>query len=155
MNKILLKQISILSVIAGIILALLTLIPFVGQIAFIILMSVVSVFVIVLLAKLDLIDIMEIRESVILGAIIGFISFMAFAAVYLPAVSLIGKFFNPEYLYGIALVLNVGSFGVIFMFTVFVAILSATVNAFSAFITFYVLEFLKTLEKNDNDKFKL
>ncbi len=157
MNKILLKQISILSVIAGIILAFLTLIPFVGQLAFIILMAFVAALVIVFMVKIDLLEILSIRESVVLGALIGFISFMAFAVVYLPIVALLGRFFNLYYLYGISLILNVGSFGVIFMLTVFVATLSATINAFTAFITFYVLEFLKSIDKNDNnnDKFKM
>ncbi len=157
MNKILLKQISILSVIAGIILAFLTLIPFVGQLAFIALMAFVSVFIIIFMVKIDLLEILAIRESVVLGALIGFISFLAFSVVYLPIVALLGRFFNLYYLYGISLVLNVGSFGVIFMLTIFVAILSATINAFTAFITFYILEFLKSLEKNDNhnDKFKM
>lgn len=154
MNKLLLKQVSILSIIAGIVLAFLTLIPFVGQLAFIALMSLVAAFIISFMVKIDLLEILSIRESVILGALIGFVSFMAFAIVYLPIVALMGRFFNLYYLYGISMLLNVGSFGVIFLLTIFVAILSATINAFSAFITFYVLEFLKTLDKNDNDKFK-
>lgn len=155
MNKLLLKQVSILSIIAGIILALLTLIPVVGQLAFIVLMALVSAIIIVFMAKFDLIDIMEIRESVVLGALIGFVSFLAFAVVFLPAAWGLGRFFNLAYLYGISMILNVGSFGIIFLLTLFVAVLSATINAFSAFITFYVLEFLKSIEKNDNDKFKL
>ncbi len=155
MNKLLLKQVSILSIIAGIILAFLTLIPFIGQFAFIILMAFVAAFIITFMVKIDLLEILSIRESVVLGALIGFISFLAFAIVYLPIVAILGRFFSLYYLYGISMLLNVGSFGVIFMLTIFVAILSATINAFSAFITFYVLEFLKTLDKNDNnnDKF--
>ncbi len=155
MNKLLLKQVSILSIIAGIILAFLTLIPVIGQLSFIILMVLVSAIIIVFMTKFDLIDVMEIRESVVLGALIGFVSFLAFAAVFLPAAWLLGRFFSLPYLYGISIILNVGSFGVIFLLTVFVAVLSATINAFSAFITFYILEFLKTLDKNDNDRFKL
>ena len=156
MNKILLKQITILSILAGTALAVLTLIPFIGTFAFIILMCLVSSLIIILMVKLNLLEVLSIRESVLLGAIIGFISFLGFSAVYLPIVAILGRFFSLNALYGISLMLNVGSFGIILMLTIFMAVLSATINAFSAFITFYVLEFLKTVNNNDdNDKFNL
>jgi len=157
MNKLLLKQVSVLSIIAGIAFAILTLIPFIGTFAFMTLICLVSAIIIILMVKLDLLEVLAVRESVVLGAFIGFIAFMAFAVVYLPIVALLGRFFNLTSLYGISLVLNVGSFGITFLLTVFVAILSATINAFSAFITFYLVEYFKINDKNsnDNDKFNL
>ena len=156
MNKLLLKQISILSIIAGIALALITLIPFINAVSFFALMCLVSVFIVIFMVKSDLLEVLTVRESVVLGALTGFISFLAFAVVYLPIIAVLGKFFKLYNFYPVALFLGAGSFGIIFLLTVFVAVLSAVLNAFSAFLTFYVLELLHSRESNaENDKFEV
>ena len=156
MNKLLLKRISILSIIAGMVLAFFTLIPFINVLSFFMLMCLISVFIAVLMTKLDLIEMLTIRESVVFGAVTGFISFMAFSAVYLPIIAVIGKFFNLYNIYPIALFLNAGSFGIIFLLAVFTAVLSAVTNAFSAFLTFYLSELLHVRKKNiENSKFEV
>jgi len=153
MNKTLLKQTSILSVILGVALGILTLIPFIGKIAFIILMCLASAIIIIFMLKVELLDLLSIKESVILGAIIGFVSFIAFCVVYLPFVAILGKVFGLYSLYGISIALQAGSTGIIILMVLFMGVLSATINAFTAFLTFYLAEFLGMCKKDDeNDK---
>jgi hypothetical protein len=63
--------------------------------------------------------------------------------VYLPVVALLGKVFGLYSLYGISVALQAGSLGIIILLVLFMAVLSATVNAFTAFLTFYVINFIK------------
>ena len=157
MNIVVLKQITILSALLGVGLALLALIPFVGTFAFFALLCLVSVFVFVILTRVKVLNLISVHKSVMLGGFIGFVSFFAFAVVYLPIVAILGQFVTlySEILQSLVIMLKVANFWMIFLLTIFVAILSAITNAFSGFVTYYVLEFLKTLDKNENDEFKL
>ena len=149
MNLTLLKQIGILSSLLGVLLGVITLIPFVGNISFLILMCLSSALIILLMVKYDALDILSVKEGVSLGALIGFISFIAFSIIYLPCVAILDKVFKLYSFYGISMIMNVGSFGVILMLTVFVAVLSAVINAFTAFLTFYGIELYNKLKQNE------
>ena len=78
MNLLLLKQLSILSIFAGVILGLVTIIPYVSAISFFILIFLLSAFLLTYLKQNDLIGIISIKEGCIFGAVIGFVSFIAF-----------------------------------------------------------------------------
>ena len=58
-------------------------------------------------------------------------------------------FFQIYTNYGISTAIGNSSFGIIFLFVIFMAVLSATVNAFSGFLTYYGIELYHSL-KNDN-----
>ena len=149
MNLTLLKQIGILSSLLGAVLGVITLIPFVGNISFLILMCLSSALIILIMVKYGVLEILSVKEGVSLGAVIGFVSFIAFSIIYLPFVAILGKVFKLYSFYGIAMIMNVGSFGVILMLTVFVAVLSAVINAFTAFLTFYGIELYNKLKQNE------
>lgn len=149
MNLTLLKQIGVLSAVLGAILGVITLIPFIGSIAFITLMCLASAIIIILMVKYEVLEMLSVKEGLTLGAIIGFISFIAFAIVYLPCVAILGKVFKLYSFYGISLIMSVGSLGVIIMLTIFAAVLSAVINAFTAFLTFYGIDLYNNLKKND------
>lgn len=160
MNKLLLQQIAFFSSVLGGILALITLIPFIGQISFLILMCFSSVFVLMFMMKLRLIEFSEIKESVVVGALIGTISYIAFSIIYIPLVIILMKAFGLYTNYFVSLTLSGASFWILAMLTLFMAILSATINAFFAFITYYVTEILKGMKhdsdiKNEDEQFKL
>ena len=93
MNKLLFQQITFFSSVLGGLLALITLLPFIGQIGFFILMCFASVVVILLMMKLELIEFYEVKESVVVGALIGAISYIAFSIIYIPIVIILMKFF--------------------------------------------------------------
>ena len=79
MNLLLLKQLSILSAFAGAILGLVTVIPYLSLLSFLILIFCLSAFILTYLKQNDLIGIISIREGCIFGAVIGFVSFIAFS----------------------------------------------------------------------------
>ena len=151
MNKLLLQQITFFSSLLGGLLALVTLIPFIGQIGFFLLMCCASVFVILFMMRLELIEFYEIKESVLVGALIGAISYIAFSVVYIPVVIILMKFFGLYTNYGVSLILSSASFWILVVLTAFMAVLSATVNAFSAFLTFYINEVIKSMNHNNNE----
>jgi hypothetical protein len=142
MNLVTVKQISLLSAFLGALLGIAALIPFLGKPAFIALICFASVFVLIFLLKFGLIERLSTKDSVIAGALVGFISFIGFCAVYLPAVALLGNAFDLYAFEGITFALRAGTPAVIIMLVLFVSVLAATINAFSGFLTFYVIEFL-------------
>lgn len=153
MNPILVKQTAILSAILGGILGILTLIPFVRNFSFLLLILCVSAVVIVYMKKNDLIGIIDVKEGAILGAIIGFVSFIAFSIVFVPLVTLVGAiagFFKLNYYtYGISTLLKVSGFFILIMLVIFLGILSALMNAFAGLVTAYMYEILTGIKKEE------
>lgn len=152
MNPLLVKQVSILSAILGGILGVLTLIPFVRNFSFLLLILGVSAVIIIYMKKNDLIGIIDVREGAILGAIIGFVSFIAFSIVFIPSVMLVGlilSLFKINYnTYGINIFIQTGFF-VLVLLMLFLGILSALMNAFSGLVTAYVYEILTGIKKDE------
>lgn len=151
MNQIVLKQTAILSAIIGLILGVLTLIPFVRGFSFLLLILCVSAVVIVYMKKNDLIGIIDIREGAILGAIIGFISFVAFSIIFVPIAAILGSIFKTYYLGWLAMLLRASGFFVLIMLVGFMGILSALMNSFSGLVTAYVYEILSGVKKEDSE----
>ena len=157
MDKSLLKLIVLIAVFIGVICGILTSVPFVGNTVFVGLLCLASIVEMTFLIKVGLLEIYNVQESMTVGAIVGFVSFVAFCVVYFPVVIVLAKFFNYSANYGVSLMLQTANFGVLFVLSVFMALLSATINAFTGFVTFYVNEFLKSLDKNskkNDNKFK-
>ena len=151
MNLLLLKQLSILSVFSGVILGLVTIVPYVSFISFMILITCLSAFVLVYLKQNDLIGIISIREGCIFGAVIGFVSFIAFSLVYSPLSMLLG-WLIPSYTQGF-LRFFLGSFGsviVMFLLMILMAGISALFNGFTGLVTAYVYELLTGIKKENN-----
>lgn len=152
MDKSLLKLILLISAFIGGLGGILTFIPYVGQAVFWILLCFASVLVMVFLMRTKLLELYTVQESVTIGAIVGFVSFMVFCVVYVPVVIILLKLFNYYSNYGVAVILQSANFWIILILSVFMAILSATINAFTGFLTFYVNEFMKTLDKNEEKR---
>ena len=151
MNLLLLKQLSILSVFAGAILGFLTIIPYLSFLSFMILILCLSAFVIIYLKQNDLIGIISVKEGCIFGAIIGFISFIAFAVVYTPISMLLG-WLIPTYTQGFLrfFLSSFGSFVVMIFLIIFMGGISALFNGFSGLITAYVYELITGIKKENN-----
>lgn len=154
MDKSLLKLVMLVSAFVGGVCGVLTILPYVGQIAFWILLCLASVIVMTFLMRAKVLELFTVQESVTLGAIIGFVSFMVFCIVYVPVVIILMKFFNYYSNYGVSVILSSASFGVILILSLFMGVLSATVNAFTGFLTYYVKEFLNTLDKNEEKRYR-
>ena len=143
MNKTILKQAAFLSIFLGAALGIITVIPFLGDIAFWILMCLSAAAVILFMTKLEMLSVKSVQESAVLGAIIGFISFIGFSVLYIPLIIALAKFFQIYPNYGVSMALSNASFGLIIVLVIFMAVLCATINAFSGFLTYYGMDFFR------------
>lgn len=152
MNILLLKQLSILSVFAGLMLGLLGSVSYFTFILSIILtMFFVSVFVLVYFKRNDLIGIINVREGCILGSVIGFVSFIGFSVVFAPVSMIIGWIF-PSYTLGFLRYFmgGIGTFIVMLFLILFMAGIAALFNGFSGLVTAYVYELITGIKKENN-----
>ena len=151
MNLLLLKQLSILSAFAGAILGFITIIPYVSFISFMLLILCLSAFVLAYLKQNELIGIISVREGCIFGAVIGFVSFLAFAVVFTPISMLLG-WLIPSYTQGFMRFFlgSFGSFIVMIFLIIFMGGISALLNAFSGLVTAYVYELITGVKKENN-----
>ncbi len=156
MNKKILKQLCLLSLLLGGILGVFTVIPFIGTFAFWILLCFVSTMIILFMIKKELLVINSVKESAVIGSFIGFVSFIGFAIIYVPIVIALAKLFLIYPNYGVSMALSNASFGLVVVFVVFMAVLSATLNAFSGFLTYYGINLYEMLNsKEEKEVFKL
>lgn len=142
-DYILLKRISILSAFFGFMTGLITLLPFVGIYSFVFLICFISPLVIWILIKYNCLTLTSAKHSIIIGAISGFLSYLAFSIIYIPISVLLIKFLNLSANYGIAIMLSNANFFILIVLSLFMGVLGATINAFSGFLTFCIIELLK------------
>lgn len=146
-NFILLRQISILSIFFGLITGLITLIPYIGTVSFIFLICFIAPLVIWLLVKYNCLSLSTIKDSIIVGSIAGFVAYLGFSIIYIPISVILMKLFHLSANYGIGLMLSNASFFILIVLSLFMAVLGATINAFTGFLTYYVIEFINSFEK--------
>ena len=153
MNILLLKQIALFSALVGGVIGIITLIPFIGTLAFLTLRLFLSAIIIVYLKKNNLVGNIDLKEGAIIGAVIGFASFIAFAIVFMPISAIIGLIFKSYYVGHLLtmFITNFGGFFVMIMLLIFIAIISALMNAFSGVVTAYIYELLSGLKKAENE----
>ena len=152
MNLLLLKQLAILSAFAGAILGFITVIPYVSAFSFFVLILFLSAIILAYLKQNDLIGIISIREGCIFGAIIGFVSFIAFAIIYTP-ISMILGWLIPAYTQGFMrfFLSSFGSVVVMILLIIFMAGISALFNGFAGLVTAYVYELITGIKKEANE----
>jgi hypothetical protein len=152
MNLLLLKQLSILSAFAGAILGFITVIPYVSMFSFLILILFLSAFVLAYLKQNDLIGLISIREGCIFGAVIGFVSFIAFSIIYTP-ISMILGWLIPAYTQGFLrfFMTSFGSFIVMILLIILMAGISALFNGFTGLVTAWVYELISGVKKEANE----
>ena len=152
MNLLLLKQLAILSAFAGAILGFVTIIPYVSALSFATLIFFLSAFILVYLKQNDLIGIINIREGCIFGAIIGFVSFMAFSVIYSPISMLLG-WLIPAYTQGFLrfFMTSFGSIVVMILLMILMAGISALFNGFTGLVTAWVYELISGVKKEADE----
>lgn len=152
MNLLILKQLAILSAIAGAMLGLVTIIPYVSALSFAILIFFLSAFILAYLKQNDLIGIISIREGCIFGAVIGFVSFIAFSIVYTPISIILGSLI-PAYTQGFLrfFMTTFGSAVVMVLLMILMAGISALFNGFTGLVTAWVYELVSGIKKDANE----
>ena len=124
------KRIIAISASVGVILGVIALIPPLIFYDLVLLFSISSV-VAVIYSKENLLDLTSYKSTALLGGILGFISFMAFVATFVPCVLVISFLFKTYYNYGLPYLINFQAFWLFLIIVVFVAIISASTNAVS------------------------
>ena len=151
-NELLLKQVAILSAIAGGALGVLTIFPYINIFSVSILVICLAAGILVYMKRENLIGIFDMKEGAILGGVIGSVSFIAAAVVYTPIDIILGliPIFKAHFIMRFFFN-SFGSIIVLIMLIFFIALLSALMNAFAGLATSYVYELLTGLKKESND----
>lgn len=136
-NKIFLKKLLMLSGIMGLILGVITIIPFICNFSFFALMILAAPILFVYMKKLNMLGYVEPKQGALYGGIIGFVSFVGFSISFVPLATIIGLIYKGSYYLGVSLLFRSGIF-VTIMMVLFVAILSALMNAFSGLVAMYI-----------------
>jgi hypothetical protein len=148
----LLKQLSILSLIAGAGLGVIATIPFLFWVCILLAMFWISAFIIVYLKKNDLIGIINVREGSIFGALIGFVAFIAFSVAFIPVSSIIGLIFKSYSLDVLSFFMkDFGSFVVLILLIISTAALAGLFNGFTGLCTAYAYELITGIKKENNE----
>ena len=136
----------LVSLIAGGFVGIISLIPFVTKFAVIILLTLISVPIILGLKKQNFLPVFNEKESLKAGALIGIFSTFGFGIIFCPMVYVMGLFLKLEYLGGFSLMVRLMSLPMMLMFMIFVCVISAIFNAFSALMYYYIEESVKKLK---------
>ncbi len=157
MNKLMLKQMVVLSLILGAILGVITIIPYINLLSFLAMIFVSAPIIMVYMKKNDFIGKLIPKDGASFGAAIGFFSCIGFCATLVPLAAII-SFINDKWFHyltwyssmGIWFKNGLGGFFVLLMMVLFVAMLCALFNAFSGLATIYFYDqFLNTEEENE------
>lgn len=145
MNISLFRLIAIMSGFIGLVCGFLSLLPYLDGIAFFVLICFAAVIVMGLLMKSTILRIESTAEGITIGAIIGFISYIAFSIIYLPLIIISARVFHYSPNYSIAIFASHANLFILLVISVFIAIVSATINAFTGFLVYYITELFKNM----------
>lgn len=145
MNK-KLQNVFLIALITGGVVGLISVIPFVAKFSVILLLTIISVPLIIFLKKMNIIENLNEKESLKLGALIGIFSTLGFGLTFYPIVYILSLFFTMDYLGGFSLMVRLMSFSLALLFIIFVCVISAVFNAFSALMYYYIEDSIKNLK---------
>lgn len=162
MDKLIAKNMSILSFIIGLIGGVLVIIPLINIFVFLAVIFLSSVIVYFYFKRKEEIGLFEPKQAAAYGALSGFVSFLGFSCTMVP-LALILSFINSIWFHKMvwfSFIKTVFSLGLIsgtvimLMFVFFVALLSAILNAFSAMVTVFIMQTVDGTDK-EKDEFKI
>ena len=160
MDKFVVKNIIVFSLVLGAILGLLAPIPYVGTVMLVIalvLSAPIIMFYMIMDSKLEL---TTTKDSIITGAIVGFTVNISFSIAYASVVAILAKTINYSSNYILTTMIVNSPIWLLGVFIIFIGVLCATTNAFSGFLTYYLINFIrdmyeKQLPQNKDDDFTL
>ena len=145
MDKLVIKDLIVYSLILGFIFGVFAVIPYIGTFMLFGIMLFVAPLVILYMIMAGKMDLTTIKDSIIEGAITGFsanITFTLSACIILVLLQ-IGFKYSPNYLLT-TMIMN-SSIWIVIMCTLFLGTLVATTNAFSGFLTYYIINFIRDI----------
>lgn len=143
MNKFIIQDLIIYSLILGFIFGVLSVIPYVGTFMIFGIMLLVAPLVMIYLIMAGKMDLTTLQNSIIDGAITGFSANLTFtfSACIVLVLLQIGFKYSPNYLLT-SMIMN-SSVWIIIMCSIFIGTLVAATNAFSGFLTYYTINFIR------------
>lgn len=150
MDKFLIKNIIILSLIFGLIPGTLASVPFLGLLMLIIVVIFSAPIIMLYLIMDGKLELTTPKDSIITGALIGFCTNITFAAAYCIMIAMLAVFFQYSPNFVLTAMITNSPIWLIGVFVVFVSVLSATTNAFSGFATYYIINFIRDMYEKQN-----
>ncbi len=153
MNKLILKYLAISGLLVGTIFGILGAIPYIGGFALFCVLFLSAPFVMLLLIMAGKLDLTTPKDSIVNGALTGFFANITFSFAYSIVVALLyitTKFTTNYFL--TAMIIN-SPVWLLIIIILFIGVLTATTNAFSGFLTYYIINLIRDLyEKKHADE---
>lgn len=150
MDKFLIKNIIILSLIFGFIPGAFSVVPLLGLLMLIIVVVFSAPIIMLYLIMDGKLELTTPKDSIITGALIGFCSNITFATAYCVMLAMLAVFFQYSPNFMLTAMITNSPFWLIGVFVVFISVLSATTNAFSGFATYYIINFIRDMYEKQN-----
>ncbi|HCB10752.1 MAG TPA: hypothetical protein DEO94_01055 [Cyanobacteria bacterium UBA11991] len=152
MNKVILKNLAVLSLILGLILGSVAPIPYVGGIALTAMLILAAPIVILLLIMAGKADLTSIKDSIIMGSSIGFFTNVTFSLGYCIVTALLFVIFKFTTNYVLSSMIVNSPVWLLIIVILFVSVLGAVTNAFSGLLTYYGLNFVRDMYERKHAK---
>jgi len=140
-DKPLLKIICISSFITGAVIGVIPLIPALVSAAFLLIMFFTAPFIIIYLGRLNLIKDISTEQALIISSFSGAAAFLGFACIYFPIACILNLIFKIQSFIWIKVLFT----NIVFLIPMVIlfALLCALLNAFSGFLTVYLINIFK------------
>lgn len=145
MDRIIVKNIIILSLVLGAILGLLAPIPYVGTVMLICSLLLASPIVMVYMIMDNKLELTTTKDSIITGALVGFVVNISFSIAYAVVMAIMAKFFGYSSNFFLTAMIVNSPIWLLGVFIVFIGVLCATTNSFSGFATYYIINFIRDM----------
>ena len=149
MDKLVVKNTIILSLILGFALGLLAPVPYLGMVMLFIMLLLAAPMVMVYIIMAGQFDLTSTKNSIITGAITGFSANFSFSFTYAILMVILSKAFHITTNFFLTAMIVNSPIWLLLVFIIFIGVLFATTNAFSGFLTHYIIDFIRDIyEKN-------
>lgn len=145
MNKVILKDLVLCSLLIGIVFGVIACIPYISGFALFGVLFLTAPVVILLLIMSGKADLTTPKNSIVSGALTGFFANITFSFAYSIIVALLYitlKFTTNYFL--TAMIIN-SPIWLLIVIILFVGVLTATTNAFSGFLTYYIINLIRDI----------
>lgn len=152
MDKFVIKNLIILSLVIGAIFGVFSVIPFIDTVVLLALLFLSAPIVIFLLIMAGKLDLTTVKDSIVNGAIIGMSANLTFATLYsiiTAVIYLLTKYSSNLIL--TTMVIN-SPIWLLIVVILFMGVLTATTNAFSGMLTYYAINFIRDIYEQKHNK---
>lgn len=152
MNRLILKDITIYSLVLGFILGLLSVIPYIGTFMLFALLLLVAPLIVLYMIMAGKLDLTTIKDSIIWGAASGFSANITFSVSACITLALLKIGFNYSTNYLLTTMIMNSPVWLVFICIIFLGTLVATTNAFTSFLTYYIINFIRDMYERKHNK---